>query len=102
MDSVEAWDLLSDEIQELPDPEFIQPVAQADFSFVEIDDYKGLALIADPSTSQSTLYSFTYEKGWKIEQEFEELIEGTSILTDFRYFHCNYTVKQVLDLPFVE
>ena len=39
-DSVEAWDVMNDEIIEFQDSPHFLPTDAADFTFIEIDDYK--------------------------------------------------------------
>ena len=39
-DSVEAWDVMSDEIIEFQDSAHFLPADAADFTFIEVDDYK--------------------------------------------------------------
>ena len=39
-DSVEAWDVMTDEIIEFQDSPHFLPTDAADFTFIEIDDYK--------------------------------------------------------------
>jgi hypothetical protein len=74
---------------------------QAEFTFIEIDDYKALALLPDqiPNDFGSEVWTFSYENGWNFHQNMSTIETNSGILTDFRYFHCNYTTN-VLDLPF--
>ena len=39
-DSVEAWDVMTDEVIELEDSPYFLPIDAADFTFLELDDYK--------------------------------------------------------------
>ena len=39
-DSVEAWDVMTDEIIEFQDSPHFLPTDAAEFTFIEIDDYK--------------------------------------------------------------
>jgi len=100
-DSVEAWDVMSDEIIEFQDSPHFLPTDAADFTFVQIDDYKALALLPDqlPNDFGSEIWSFSHENGWIFHQNITSVETDSGILTDFRYFHCNYT-SNVLDLPF--
>lgn len=91
---------MSNEVIEFQQPEKIMPAPASDFTFEAIDAYKALALIPDAGSSIVT--TFTYENGWKIEHVLPGVVSSTAVFTDFRYFHCNYTVNQVIDLPFVE
>ena len=100
-DSVEAWDVLTNEIIEFQYPTHFMPEDSADFTFIEMDDYKALALLPDqlPDDFGSELWSFSYENGWIFHQNLTSIETDSGILTDYRYFHCNYTTN-VLDLPF--
>ena len=100
-DSVEAWDLFTDEIIEFSDPEKILPGSGENFIFEHVNEYQAIAVLNDGSLGgNSSLFSFNFENGWTLEHPVPETETTSGIVTDFGYFHCNYETNEEVNLPF--
>ena len=60
-DSVEAWDVMTDEIIEFQDSPHFLPTDAADFTFIEIDDYKVKFGLSEKGTKFGKIFHLEFD-----------------------------------------
>ena len=60
-DSVEAWDVMTDEIIEFQDSPHFLPTDAADFTFIEIDDYKVKFGLSEKGTKFEKIFHLEFD-----------------------------------------